>query len=156
MNLKHFSKMRRVSKNDLQEFLNKKPNSKASVYKPALLPIKENKVLLVESKREPGTYKTVGGRIESDESILDCINREMEEELRPESFEVMSHLYNSGIQSAIDEPDLTVELDFFLIELGNFSFDYSENRDFIWANIDDVIAQKYKVSESLITALSHL
>lgn len=114
----------------LQERINSIPNTEADIFKPSIIIMSEtdSDMLLVESKRKLGTYKTLGGRIEKGETILECIQREMLEEMGTDKVRPTEILHNTGLSKSHDE-DLTVELEFYRVEVEEQDF-YSDIQNY--------------------------
>lgn len=51
------------------------------IFKVALAVFKDKKILQVRTKKQPEVFYTLGGKIEKGESDIDCIKREVKEEL---------------------------------------------------------------------------
>lgn len=51
------------------------------IYKVALAVFKDKKMLQVRSKKHPEVFFTLGGKLEKGESDLDCLKREVKEEI---------------------------------------------------------------------------
>ena len=137
---------------DLQTELNSIPKFDVDIYKPTpVLISKDMEILLVESHKNPGHWKGMGGRIEEGETILECIKREMLEEFGTDNFEVIANIGRTGPHFAMDDPDKTLLVDFYLLKLdrAELKFNYSENKSFKWFSIEDAKTRVGEISERM-------
>lgn len=70
------------------------------IYKVALAVFKDKKMLQVRSKKHPEVFFTLGGKLEEGESDLDCLKREVKEEINcdidPDSIKFLKEFEDVG------------------------------------------------------------
>ena len=116
----------------------------AELRKIAALCIKDNKILLVY-KKSIGWYITPGGKIDSGETDLDCLKRELKEEV---GCEFSNAKFYETFQS-ITHDNKTIEIKTYLCDLvGDIKLNPNDSiTAYVWAAL--VEANSYPLSETL-------
>lgn len=81
-----------------------------SIKKVALAVIKDRKVIMVRSKKHVSTFFTLGGKIESGETDVECLRREVKEEVNSDidNIEFLNEFENEAFGQ--DEKRLIIRL----------------------------------------------
>ncbi len=99
--------------------------------KVALLALREGKILLCRKKHTTSLLILPGGKREAGESSLDCLRRELREDLGESDVSIFEYIgtYNDR---AAGEPDKTVQVELYRGELRGAAVPHAEIHEFVW------------------------
>jgi 8-oxo-dGTP pyrophosphatase MutT (NUDIX family) len=103
----------------------------ADITKAGLLVVRERRILLCRKKRGTSLLILPGGRVEPEETPLECLHREIKEELGGAQLESVSYLAAYSDRAA-GEPNKMVEILLYTGELRGDPRPSSEIGELIW------------------------
>ncbi len=119
----------------------------------AALILNNNKILLTQRSKEdkllPLKWEFPGGKIEEDESEIDCLIREIKEEL-----ELNIKVNNFFFKNIHKYGEKEIELNFFLCEIISGTLKLNVHNDFAWVKKEDLI--KFNLAEADIPVINYL
>lgn len=113
------------------------------IIKIASLPLNKDGHLLIVKPKGKEIWISLGGKIEEGETDEQCLRREIKEELNVEANADMKHFIDTPIEPAANEPDKTVLIRFYLLEVpDNLQPDNNEIEDYKWISRRDFDSMK--------------
>ncbi len=106
-----------------------------------------SKILLIKRKKKPyiGLYNGIGGKIEGDESVLECCIRETMEEVNVSLFNpklLVTHIYP---ENDMLKQNSNIELNVLYDIIKESNFEENEEGIFEWLNVDFVLDTNNKL-----------
>jgi len=120
------------------------------IIKVAALPIKEGKLLLVRSKNQQ-VFFTVGGKIESGETELQCLQREVKEEI---GCDFINAQYFNTFEGPAHNQDKNVILICYFVELIGEPVAQSEIGEFQWWDSKSKVLLSHMLSQYILPTLA--
>jgi 8-oxo-dGTP pyrophosphatase MutT (NUDIX family) len=108
----------------------------ADYNKVGLLTLRDGKILLCRKKHTTSSLILPGGCKEPGESALDCLARELREELGPVQFSEPEYIGPYSDQAAGSEPK-TVQIELYRAELIGEPVARSEIAELVWFGVED-------------------
>jgi 8-oxo-dGTP diphosphatase len=116
----------------------------ADIHKAGLLTFRENRFLMCRKNRETSRLILPGGRVEAGETELECLHREIEEELGAVSLENPQFVGRYSDIAHSDDPTVqkTLELSLYAGELSGRPVPSGEIIELVWfgkdSNLNDL------------------
>ncbi len=125
-------------------------NQSADIIKIAATIIIDNKFLIVNPTGKD-YWNNVGGRLESNETFMECLSRELKEELNLEVDGIPELLTTTPATPALGDPGKTVQIYFYLTQVKNITdLQLGEEINQIhWLNKEDYLQNKFNISPQI-------
>lgn len=112
----------------------------ADIEKAGLLLLREGRILLCRKKRAPGLLILPGGKFEPGETVIECLVRELREELGEVTATGLHHV-GTYIDRAAGDASKTVKIELYSGELAGTPVASAEIAELVWFGEGDDWAQ---------------
>jgi 8-oxo-dGTP pyrophosphatase MutT (NUDIX family) len=106
------------------------------IHKAGLLAVRDNRILLCRKKHTTALLILPGGRIEPGETALECLHRELKEELGEVESRELTHIGTYSDQAAGDAAEIVI-IELFLGRLVGEPAPHSEIKELVWFAASD-------------------
>lgn len=121
---------------------------KPDIIKIAGVVIRDGK-LLITKPFDKDVFISLGGTLEDGESELECLLREIEEEIGVKITNTPKFFFRSPIEEAVGKPGMTVQISLYLIEIEGEPIASNEIETIHWISKDEFESKRFKLGSVL-------